>query len=1041
MSRRQCSFLGIVGVFVCRAVAAAPLTAVGAPPPAGECARLRKTVEVLRKQLAETTARVAKQDAVIVELRSRGAACQTDLAFSTTTIVGLRHERDVCAADRDACGAALATSEDTLDDATFALEACFEDAAVLEERIAGCSQDATACDRDLRGCDADLAVCVEDRGDCNGHLRLCRGALSACSGSLCPSEGVTCGRTFPPCPAGTVIVGTGACTAACVDPLTCVATCSYADPADVVADPALDAGTCCPDPVVTPCECAPGAPTVEQREHAQGCLAAVTCHCCAGDVAVPRCAPCIEGTPGLRPVEDADGCVTAYECTCTCPDGREPADFHCGAHGLTGRVENTTCRAEGTPEGLPALQLERAFPNVTFSSAVHLTHAPSDVGLPAGSDRLFVVSQSGRIRVFPNRDDVTQADVGVFLDISAGAPNVAHRRVASGGEEGLLSLAFHPDHAQNGFFYVYYSAHSPRRSVIARYRTVAGNPDQADPDSERIVLEVSQPEAFSNHKGGQLAFGRDGYLYVFLGDGGSGGDPNNQAQDLGSHLGKALRIAVNAGDTAPYYTVPDDNPFVGQAGALPEIWAWGLRNPWRCSFDRVTDDLWCGDVGQGQWEEIDVIVRGANYGWRRMEGLACYNPSTNCNDGTLTLPLHVYQHTGGNCSVTGGFVYRGAALAPDLFGAYVFGDYCTGNLWALRYDGTRVTETRLVATGATNVSSFGEDAAGELYVVLLGGTIQRLRRTAGATPGTFPATLSETGCFTDPAAAEPVPAPGVIPYDVNAPLWADGAEKRRFLALPAGGTLTYQPSGGWGLPEGTVLIKEFTAPGTGVKLETRLLVRRAGGFEGYSYQWNDAGTEAHLLQGSATRTYAGHTHYFPSRGECLACHTSAAGGTLGLQTAQMNRERDYDGVVDNQLRALAHVGLFGAAGLPAPPPALPRLVEPSDTTAPAEDRARSYVHGNCAQCHLPGGPTPVGLDLRYATTLAQTQTCGVTPQGGDLGVPGAAIVTPGSPDQSVLWLRMARRGAGQMPPLSTRVVDDAGAGLVAAWITSLAGCP
>ena len=322
-----------------------------------------------------------------------------------------------------------------------------------------------------------------------------------------------------------------------------------------------------------------------------------------------------------------------------------------------------------------------------------------------GSGRLFIVLQGGRFVIF----DGMQVLSSPFLDISS--------LVSFGGERGLLGLAFHPDYADNGFFYVNYT-NTAGETVIARY-SVSGDPNLADPASAKILLTASQP--FANHNGGQLQFGPDGYLYIGLGDGGSGGDPGNRAQDLLLLLGKILRIDVDNG--APY-EIPSDNPFVGNSDALDEIWAWGLRNPWRFSFDRLTGDMFIGDVGQNSWEEVDFqpasSTGGENYGWRLMEGDSCYNPATNCNDSTLTLPILVYDHTVG-CSVTGGYRYRGSKN-PDLYGLYLYGDYCTGLIWGAQEDGLGGWNTTVLLDTNFLISTFGEDESGEIYFAHLSAT-------------------------------------------------------------------------------------------------------------------------------------------------------------------------------------------------------------------------------------------------------------------------------------------------------------------------------
>jgi glucose/arabinose dehydrogenase len=283
-----------------------------------------------------------------------------------------------------------------------------------------------------------------------------------------------------------------------------------------------------------------------------------------------------------------------------------------------------------------------------------------------------------------------------------------------GNEEGLLGLAFSPNFAADGRVFVDYSAGDPRRSVLARFQVVGGRIDMT---SERVILEVPQP--FSNHNGGQLAFGPDGYLYWGLGDGGSEGDPQENGQKLSTLLSSILRLDVS-GDA---YTVPPDNPFVGTPGALPEKYAYGLRNPWRFSFDRLTGDLWAGDVGQDKWEEVDRIVSGGNYGWSILEGFECYR-TPNCDQTGLTLPRAVYGHDVG-CAIIGGFVYRGAAM-PELQGWYVYGDYCSGRIWALNTADS--TAPVLLSETGHPISSFAELASGEIVVVTFDNALYELQR-------------------------------------------------------------------------------------------------------------------------------------------------------------------------------------------------------------------------------------------------------------------------------------------------------------------------
>lgn len=367
-----------------------------------------------------------------------------------------------------------------------------------------------------------------------------------------------------------------------------------------------------------------------------------------------------------------------------------------------------------TPGAPPTLTFTPAPPVSTFPDPANYTwtmvaqglERPVDLrSLNDGSGRLFIVEQPGRILILQNG----QLLATPFLDIRSEVGS-------SGNEQGLLGLAFHPQYAQNGFFFVNYTDNNGN-TVIARFH-VSSDPNLADPGSETALLHVEQP--FSNHNGGSLAFGPDGYLYAGLGDGGSQGDPHGNAQNTNVRLGKILRLDVDHGDP---YAIPADNPF--KNGGAPEVWAYGLRNPWRLSFDRATGDLFIGDVGQNTWEEIDYLPAGSpggtNFGWNAMEG---NHPYEGQNQSGFTAPVAEYSHQAGGCSVTGGYVYRGAAL-PEWQGIYLYGDYCTGIVWGLIHSAGGWQTQVLFRTGF-NVSSFGEDAAGELYLVDLGGAVYRL---------------------------------------------------------------------------------------------------------------------------------------------------------------------------------------------------------------------------------------------------------------------------------------------------------------------------
>ena len=324
--------------------------------------------------------------------------------------------------------------------------------------------------------------------------------------------------------------------------------------------------------------------------------------------------------------------------------------------------------------------------------------------------RMLVTEQSGRIWVFDPAGGAVPA-AAEFLDIT---DRVSSRR----SEEGLLGLALDPANAER--MYVYYSAADPRRSVVARF-TLAADQAGADPDSELVILEVEQP--FANHNGGQIAFGPDGYLYIGLGDGGSAGDPLGSGQDTSTLLGTILRIDVSQSGQEHLYAIPPDNPFAS-GGGRGEIWAYGLRNPWRFSFDRDTGDLWAGDVGQNRWEEIDLIERGGNYGWNLLEGNHCFS-ARDCDPTGTVPPVWEYSLDGQPCSVIGGYVYRGSAI-PWLVGVYVYGDFCSGEVFGLRYADGQVVEHKRLADTGLRIMSFGEDNDGELYLLSQKSGIYRL---------------------------------------------------------------------------------------------------------------------------------------------------------------------------------------------------------------------------------------------------------------------------------------------------------------------------
>lgn len=673
------------------------------------------------------------------------------------------------------------------------------------------------------------------------------------------------------------------------------------------------------------------------------------------------------------------------------------------------------------------MELRPAFPELSFDRPLWFGHAPGDSRIH------YVVEQGGRILSFDlNAPDQTQ----VFFERPVYRAN---------NEEGLLGLAFHPQFANNGRLYVFYSMNAPRRSVISEYTVNQGDRSTVDPTSERVILEVDQP--YGNHNGGDLHFGPDGYLYISLGDGGSAADPLGHGQNQVTLLGSILRIDVDRTDDAcgTPYGIPPDNPFaadrcqpgVEPAGA-PEVWAWGLRNVWRMSFDRGTGLLWAGDVGQNAWEEIDVIEGGRNYGWKTVEGDTCFRGP--CDPSDYAEPVFVYGHDLGK-SVTGGFVYRGGVF-PELWGQYVFGDYESGRIWAMDATGERA-DASILAASRSRIASFGETADGELLVVTFDRGILAFERSAGqADFEPIPDTLTATGCFADVAAHEL--SPGVYPYEVKVPFWSDHLVKTRAFALPPATQIRFDADGKAELPIGSIALKTFykkESSGELTRVETRIIRRDARGWNGYSYRWRSDQSEADLLTGRTTVELSAdsvpHQWTIPSRSECDHCHIGRLGYALGLSEAQLNRPIQHGEQLISQLDAFRAAGVLAQATVTTPERSFPEL---SDETLPLNLRVRAMLDTNCAPCHQPNGPADAEIDLRFGVPLSGMNICNVEPLRGEVDIPEGKLLEPGAPGRSLLLRRMQIRDKGQMPPLGSHLVDPVGTDLVARWIAELSDC-
>lgn len=727
-----------------------------------------------------------------------------------------------------------------------------------------------------------------------------------------------------------------------------------------------------------------------------------------------------------------------------------------------------------------------AFPSLAFDDPVFLTYEPL-------TNRLYVCERQGKIWHFVNSPGTSTKTL--FLDLSA--------QTQGWDDCGVMGIAFHPEFNQPGspnrnYVYVYYQfspaptagpnrppQETPGYNRLSRFTVNAA----AGTAGSELVL-INQFDEGVWHNGGGIFFGADGFLYLSNGDEGAANDSYNNTQKTNAGLfSGVLRIDVNQdparshpirrqpanggtlpggggwvnSSTANYY-IPNDNPWVNPNGSvLEEFYAIGLRSPHRMTLDPLTQRVWLGDVGQGSWEEVDIIEKGGNYQWAYMEGLHT-GPKAKPGSliGTDKPPIYDYAHANGNNCVIGGYVYRGAIHSADLGGKYIFGDNGSGRIWSLTYDGANaavVTYLCNMPAGVnyTGLSSFGVDRNNELYMCKMGrpSKIYKLGRTGPGVPEP-PARLSQTAAFTSLTSL--TASSGIIPFNVNSSLWSDGAAKQRWIALPNDGapystneTIAFTPTGEWSFPVGTVFIKHFELPISDVnpalrkRLETRLLVRDTNGsVYGVTYKWRPDNSDADLLTASVneaitittatgTRTQ---TWYYPSRQDCITCHNPNAKHVLGVKTHQLNGDFGYPaGVTDNQLRTWNHLGLFNPSLNEANISSYSKAVSVTNQSATLEHRVRSYLDANCAQCHRPNG-VQAYFDARFDTPLANQGI--INGQvGNNLGIAGAQVVVPLSVPQSVMHLRMNSLDAVKMPPLAKNTVDAQAVATLAAWINSL----
>lgn len=741
---------------------------------------------------------------------------------------------------------------------------------------------------------------------------------------------------------------------------------------------------------------------------------------------------------------------------------------------LPRRAPLTTSRFRGRPEPPPPFRPQRLFPQVHFDK-------PTAIAVAKGLERFFVAEQAGKIFSVPSGTGANSAEpqaADPFIDIRELLERQNRDRPEQLSLEAVYGLEFDPDFPTNKQVYVCYVVRNPKvsgqwegGSRVSRF-TVTGDPPTCDLTSEKLIISWLQ----GGHNGGCLKFGPDGCLYVSTGDGGFAFPPDGRksGQDMTTLVGKILRIDVRREESGKAYAIPSDNPFVKLPAARGEIWAYGVRNPWKMSFDRATGALWVGDVGWELWELIYRVNKGDNYGWSIVEGRQSVHPDGARGPTPIVPPTIEIPHTDG-ASVTGGFVYRGKQF-PELVGQYIFGDWETRRIWGVPVDAADLNDYREVVEPTVRIVDFAEDAAGELYLLDHddGGIYALARNPPPAASEKFPAKLSETGLFRSVPKHEP--AAGVVPFVVNVEQWSDHAQAERWLALPGDGGIRVhgaaRPAPGsmfsrqMDYPLNSVLLKTLSLDmvqgdaSTRRRIETQVLHFDGREWQGYTYRWNDAQTDAELVgragesaqftvrDASAPSGVREQAWRFVSRSECIRCHNPWSEYALAFNLPQLNRRHDYGGDSINQITALRQLGVLDdlidydpanpTQALPlVPPEKLPALTPPKNAREDLNARARSYLHVNCGHCHRFNGGGASYIYLQHDLSLADTKLLGAKPTQGGFGIAEAEIVAAGDPFRSTLFYRLAKIGPGHMPRLGAEMIDSQGLHLLHDWIRQL----
>lgn len=711
----------------------------------------------------------------------------------------------------------------------------------------------------------------------------------------------------------------------------------------------------------------------------------------------------------------------------------------------TQRAPWTTSHVHGSPEPPPPYQLQRVYPKLSFKQPTDMTFAP-------GSDRRFVAEQGGKIYSFPDDENCTKADL--FFD----AWQVKGWKDIKGcrGIDSLYGVAFHPKYAENHQVFICYALAIDEKADrthglrVSRFTVIPGDkPTDAphvDINSEQILLAYWS----FGHCGGCLKFGRDGCLYISTGDGGNPTPPDgffNTGQDISDLLASILRIDVDHKTGDLPYAIPADNPFVNTPKARGEVWAYGLRNPWRMSFDSQTGELWAGDVGWETWESIQHIVKAGNYGWSVTEGPGPAKPNDKRGPTPILPPADYFGHDE-SASLTGGFVYRGTKL-PELVGHYICGDWETRRLWASQLtEQGGLNRHRTIAMTEARVVCFAEEPKDhELFVVdyEAGGIHRIVPQQSTGTNAQFPRQLSATGLFED--VRKLAPAAGVVPFEPNTPQWVDYGIPERLAAIPGTGAIKFNHEGKQKFPADSVLVRTFSMemeagnPASRRKLETQLLHYDGKHWLPYTYRWSDDQTDASLVgatgdemqiavkDASAPGGRRQQTWRFASRAQCMVCHNPWADFTLAFNLPQLTRAGgSFDPAV---------LSLFDKPPAPAKQP----LVNPYDESANLQLRARSYLNTNCAHCHRFGGGGSANIELQYDVSNEKTKAIDAQPTQGNFGIEDAKVIAPGAATRSVLFYRLSKTGSGHMPHAGSEEIDPRGVPMIGQWIDSLSKPP